>query len=435
MSVLLLLLACTGPGADSAAGTPGDSGGDDTGGLDRIRSRLMGMSPLGAIPADPTNAVADDPDAAWLGRWLYFDTRLSGSGEHACATCHDPALGFGDGLSFSVAAGTTSRHAPTVLDTAWNEWFFWDGRADSHWSQALKPLEADNEQDTTRLAVVHLIHDDAELRAGYEAVFGPLPDLSDLERFPASGRPVSGRPTDPDDIAWSGMTADDQDTVNRVYSNVGKAIAAYERLLVRTDAPFDTYVEGLIEDDADKQAAISEDAAAGARLFAGEGNCFFCHVGSNLSNGEFHNIGLAWVPGLDPDDLGRYDGITDLLADPFNGIGAYSDAPEQAEDKLLYLTQGPEQIGQFKVPTLRNVALHPPYMHGGQKADLTEVVTFYSELPEEPSWGHREDLMVELDWSDEQIAQVVAFLESLTGETFDETLNGPPDSPIPPGAR
>lgn len=429
MAVAALAACANGGGPET--GQPG--GEDSAAGLDE--DEILALSPLPPPPADPTNAVADDPDAAWLGRWLYFDTRLSASGEHSCATCHDPELGFGDGLAFSEAAGRTDRHAPTVLNTVYNSWYFWDGRADTHWAQALGPMENDKEQGTSRLAVVHLVSEDAELRQAYEAVFGELPDVSDPERFPADAKPLPNSPGDERHQAWEAMSAEDQHAVNLVYSNLGKAIAAYERLLVMEDSPFDRYVEGLRTGDAALQGAISEDAVAGLQLYLGEGNCHFCHSGPAFTNREFHNIGMATDPGQRLDDLGRYEGIPKLLEDPFNGVGEYSDDPGSSEVKLGYLALGDEQLGQFKVPSLRNVALHPPYMKAGQLATLTEVVEFYSELPEEPMFGHREDLMVELDWSDEEIAQMVAFLESLTGEPLDEELTGPPDSPVPPSAR
>lgn len=428
--LLILALACAGAPADTGAAA--DSGDGDPAAAERALAALD-LSPLPALAADPTNRVADDPNAAWFGRWLYYDTRLSGSGTFSCATCHDPALGFADGLSLSVAQGTTGRHAPTVLNAAHNTWQFWDGRADSQWMQALGPLEDRNEQATNRLAIAHLLAGDDELSAAYAAVFGALPDLSDAARFPAEGMPVSGAPDDPLDVAWSGMDEADQVVINTIFVDVGKAIAAYERLLVRQDSTFDRWVAALAAGDPDPQgqSGISDNALAGFDLYRGEGNCHFCHAGALFTNREFHNIGLAPAENTALDDLGRYDGIGKLLGSEFNGIGAYSDDPANGALDLEHLAQGDEQFGQFKTPTLRNVAETAPYMHGGQFATLTDVVTYYSKLNQEPLFGHREDLMIELDWSDEQIAQVVAFLESLTGAPLDAELLGPPASPVP----
>src|SRR5262249_10473588 len=146
-------------------------------------------SPLGAPPVDPSNSVADDEGAARLGQRLFFDRRLS-SGEVSCSTCHDPGHGFSDRKPVSEGVGQGRRHTPSLWNVAYNRWYFWDGRRDSLWSQALTPMESESEMGGTRLQVAHLVAADPELRGAYESVFGPLPDVSDLARFPAAGRPV-----------------------------------------------------------------------------------------------------------------------------------------------------------------------------------------------------------------------------------------------------
>lgn len=394
--------------------------------------RILRSSPLAAPPPDPTNAVADDPAAARLGQWLYFDTGLSGTGEQSCATCHDPELGFADGLGLSQGIGTTARGAPTILNSAFNRWYFWDGRTDSAWAQALGPIESPVEMGGSRLEVAHRIAGDPELSAAYTAVFGALPDLSDATRFPSEGRPVPDQVDDPHAIAWSSMTEADQDAVNRVFSNVGKAIAAYERLLVRGDAPWDRFVAGLAADDPDLMEAISPEAQRGAQIAFSdrEGACHNCHESPTFSDLEFQNIGLATRDGLDPADVGRYGGVPKVLADPFNGMGPYSDDPEGAgATKLQFLALGDELIGQFKTSTLRNVADTAPYMHGGHFETLKEVVRFYNELDEEPEFGHREHLMQPLELGNRDESALVAFLESLTGAPLDDALMQAPPTP------
>ena len=154
------------------------------------RKKILQHSPLPAPKADRSNAVAEDPAAAHFGQFLFYDTRLSADGEVSCATCHDPEQGWGDGRAQVEIAGLFPRQAPTLWNTAYNRWFFWDGRADSQWAQALGPLENPLEHATSRLEVAHLIYDDPALRSAYEGVFGAMPNVSDLSRFPASGRPV-----------------------------------------------------------------------------------------------------------------------------------------------------------------------------------------------------------------------------------------------------
>ena len=104
--------------------------------------RSMSLSQLGLLPPDPSNRYADNEQAALLGQQLYFDTRLSGNGAISCATCHKPELSFTDGLPLAVASGTGTRHTPGLVGLSYSPWFYWDGRKDSQWAQALAPLEA-----------------------------------------------------------------------------------------------------------------------------------------------------------------------------------------------------------------------------------------------------------------------------------------------------
>ena len=407
--------------------------------IERI-AQLMGPPPL---PPDPTNAVADDPAAAALGQRLYFDPRFSGDGSVSCATCHDPALGFSDGQRLSEGLGTTTRHAPTVLDAAVQRWFFWDGRCDSLWCQATQPWEAAGEHGGSRLQFAHLVADDAALREAYEAIFGPLPDLDDLDRFPPEGKPT-GDSEDPLDRAWSGMSEADQVAINTVFTDLTKSVAAYERLLVSGPSPFDRFARGLIDGDEELLASLDEAQQRGLKLFINDNpsnpfhdeaisepgaECYACHGGPELSDREFHNIGLGARDWLTWEDLGRYEGAERVVEDPFNGIGPYSDDPQAASnDKLVYLRE-PDglELGQFKTPSLRNVALRPPYMHGGHFDTLEDVLGFYTRLDESPVISHRDEQLYPLDHLDEEdLADLLAFLEALTGEAPDPSLLAPP---------
>ena len=145
---------------------------------------------LADVPHDPTNSVDNDPRAQSLGHALFFDPRLSGNGAIACATCHQPTLRFTDQLPVSRAIGTSQRNAPSLIGVAYSPWLYWDGRKDSLWSQALSPLEDAAEHGGNRMQYVRLISTDPDYAVTYESLFGPLPDLSDPERFPASAGPV-----------------------------------------------------------------------------------------------------------------------------------------------------------------------------------------------------------------------------------------------------
>jgi cytochrome c peroxidase len=422
LTASLAIVSGTGVACSDDSGGPGKASGFFT---QDERARIFALSPdESPSPVDPTNAVGDDSDAAQLGQFLFFDTRLSADGEQSCATCHQPDHGFSDPKRLSEALGTTSRHAPSLINAAFNRWQFWDGRADSLWAQAVKPLEDPAEQGTTRLDIAHLIARDDTLRQAYEDVFGALPDLSDTTRFRESGRPG--------DEAWESMSAADQQTINRILTNTTKAIAAYEMKLVSFDSPFDRYVDGLRSGDDEQLSALSEDAKEGLKLFVGPAGCVDCHTGPLLTNFEFHNLGFEPRNWLAPEDFGRYDGVALVRDDLFNAAGEYSDAPESDRAReLAFLGQNAETEGQFKTPTLRNVALTAPYMHGGHFETLEEVVRFYSELDESPVLvGHRDETLQQLDLSDEDVHHLVAFLESLTGEPITERLRQSPSSPL-----
>ena len=390
------------------------------------------FSPLPDPPVDPTNAVADDPRAALLGQALFFDARLSGNGEVSCATCHDPAQGFGDGRALGRGVADLTRHSMTLWNVAYNRWFFWDGRKDSLWSQALAPFEDEREHATSRLAIAHLVADDPSYARAYEALFGALPALDDGLRFPLEGRPVPGHPEHAHARAWDGMATDDRTAVDRLFVNLGKAIAAYERRLVSRRAAFDVFVEGLGEGDGDKLAALPASAQRGFALFAGKGQCLLCHDGPNFSDGEFHT---NRIPATDVPDDGRYLGMQQALVDPFNLRSAFADdGGARGLTRLGIAPLEPHVPADFKTPTLRNVAVTAPYMHDGRMANLDEVLAFYSTLEgaaRPVSGGER--LIDERNFDAQQLADLKAFLESLTDERVPAELLSAPASLEPSG--
>lgn len=358
--------------------------------------RLLQHSPLPPPPADETNAHADDPRAAALGQALFFEPRLSRDGTLSCASCHQPEKSFTDGRALSKGVGDGRRHTPSLWNVAYNRWLFWDGRADSLWSQALHPIEDPVEMAGSRNAVVAAVRTDARLRDAYQAIFGPLPS-SDAS------------PTE----------------VNRAFANLGKAIAAYERRLLSRRAPFDVFVEGVRENDAAKQAALSPAARRGLKLFLGRGNCRTCHTGPTFSDGEFHAIELPPTGAADP---GRLEGIERLLKDEFGAGGAYSDSTDGPRAQhVRFLSRAPHALGQFKTPTLRNVALTAPYMHNGQMKTLPDVLAHYSKLENGPPAGpHQETILAPLSLTPAETADLLAFLHALTDASLDPALARPP---------
>ena len=408
----------------AAGGRPQDAGVVLT--PEEIETALE-LSPLPPPPDDPTNAVASNPAAARLGQALFFDERLSGPGTVSCATCHDPAKSWTDGRSLARGVANLPRHSMTLWNVAYNRWFFWDGRKDTLWSQALGPLEDEREHATSRLAILHLVADDPGYRRAWTEVFGELPPLADTQRFPREGRPVPAEPEHPHNVAWSSMSADDQAAVDRAFANVGKAIAAFERRLVSGRSPFDRFVEGLRTQDAEAVVALDESALRGFQLFIGKGRCVFCHDGPNFTDLEFHDNRIpVGEEGADP---GRKLGLRRLLADPFNSRGAFADdGGRSGRDKLGLLMDDSHGGKSFKTPTLRNVARTAPYMHEGQFATLADVVHFYDTLEHASPEGN-ERLVAPIGLSEQERADLVAFLESLTDEGLPPELMAPPPTP------
>jgi cytochrome c peroxidase len=390
--------------------------------LATIRSLWLGSLP--PLPLDPSNAVADDPRAADLGHALFFDARFSADGTVACATCHVPERAFTDGLPLSRGVGDVPRKSMTIIGTAYSPWLFWDGRKDSQWAQALGPLESPVEHGIDRTRVAHLV--DRSYREPYEAVFGPLPDLGDPRRFPASAGPVEDATAR---AAWASMTESDRDAVTRVFVNVGKALAAYERRLLPGPSRFDQYAEALLHGDtARARGALTADEIAGLRLFIGSANCVDCHNGALFTNGDFHNTGVPARSGRTP-DKGRALGVLDVVGDEFNCLSRWSDAHAGACTELRFLRAADARLeGAFKPPTLRNVASAAPYMHAGQFATLRDVLAHYDRAPAAPI-GHSE--LEPLRLSQRDLERLEAFLRALSGPLTapDEYLAPPRTSP------
>ena len=401
-------------------------------------SFLASTSPLPKLSNDPTNARSVDPRAASLGRALFFDRRLSSSGELSCASCHDPRRHFSDGRVVAEGLGRGERNTPTLINVAHQRWLTWDGRDDSMWSQALEPIEGSAELGGNRVAVARLIASDPQYRNAYERIFGPLPPIDATRiggpRIPDAAKPIRDAVDDPLHVAWTAMREIDRDRIDRVFSNVGKALAAYQRLLIDDDAPLDRFIKGLSADATTSTAPLDASALRGLKLFVGKADCVQCHHGPLFSDGEFHNIGVPVLGGGMPSDPGRYEGVARLKRNPFAAHGAYSDAPES---EIAVVSQSlftsPEQWGSFRTPSLRGAANTAPYMHAGQFATLEEVVRFYSTLEGAVQLDHhREALLEPLHLTDEEIADLVAFLGTLTGTGPTEDLCAPPDSPLTP---
>jgi cytochrome c peroxidase len=352
--------------------------------------RTLTLSALPKLAPDPSNKYGDDPRAADFGHRLFFDKRLSSNGQVACATCHQPERDFTDGKPLAVGVRVTPRNAPTIVGAAYNTWFFWDGRKDSQWSQALASIENPLEHDMPRERVVQVIRDHPDLARDYIAIFGPLPAL------------------------------EDRGGINRAFANVGKVIAAYERRIMPGPAKFDRYVDAVLAGRKPAPAdELTLDERQGLHVFLSDqlGRCLRCHNGPLFTNRHFHNIGVA-EPASHAREEGRVAGVEMVLADEFNCTGRYSDAgPGQCAELTFARRNSPELRGAFKVPTLRNLPKTAPYMRVGNQPRLEDAMWHYRNLPK-ARIGQSE--LNDLPITGVEFEQLEAFLR---------TLEGPIDAP------
>jgi len=353
-----------------------------------------------ALPPAKGNNYADDERAAKLGFDLFFDLQVIGTPDAPvrCAQCHTPERAFANNVALPIGVSRSLRNALPLTNAARQYPHFWDGRADSLWSQALITIENEDEVNGTRLAVAHTIAD--RYKGQYEDIFGPLPDLADTARFPAQGKP--GIP------AWDEMAEDDQLAINRVYVNIGKAFEAYDRKIASGRSALDRFILGDL-------TALSEEAQAGMVVFTRSG-CHTCHSGPNLSDGNYYQLDFP-LPTFAParakveGDRGRAAGREFMLTSEFNSLSEYydrepGDEPKLEEDMLIY----PD--GAFLTPSLRNVGDTAPYGHTGVFGSLKETVQFILA-----GGGPNGSVLDAQTVTDDDVAHLLAFLNSLHGAT------------------
>ncbi len=258
-----------------------------------------------------------------LGKQLYFDGRLSSDNKVSCASCHDPAKGWSNGEMFAtgVEGQKGGRNSPTVINSAYQYFQFWDGRAGSLEEQALGPIQNPIEMNMTLDAVVKKLNAISGYRRQFQAVFGT-------------------------DVTSEG---------------IAKAIAAYERTALSGNAPYDRYKAG------DKEA-LSEAAEQGRKLFFGKANCSACHSGANFTDNGFHNIGVSWD--VENRDEGRF-AISGLDGDR----GAFKTPTLREIDR-----SGP-YMHDGSMATLEEVVEH--YVKGGTDNPYLDEEIFKLKLSDE----------------------------------------------------
>lgn len=372
------------------------------------------LGKLAPAPLDPSNAVDGKDDAVQLGKRLFGDVRFSGNGKVSCASCHSPDKQFQDGLPVSRGVGTGSRRAMPVVGVGHSPWLFWDGRKDSAWAQALGPLEDGVEHGGNRTRYARLIQSHYKLE--YEALFGPMPRFGDAPQDAGPQGSAAER------AAWDALPRERRDEISRVFANMGKAIAAYEKTLAYGEARFDKYANAVAARDPSGQRVLTSQELNGLRLFIGKAQCVTCHNGPMFTDQAFHNTGVPQRDANKP-DRGRAAALLKVKQDEFNCLGPFSDAKAEACQELAFMTtDGAGLEAAFKTPSLRNAALRPPYMHAGQFSSLDEVLMHYVRAPAATVGhselahgkpGHTERKPIQL--SAQEISDLALFLGTLSG--------------------
>ena len=293
---------------------------------------------LGLPPVVTPSDYPSNPAKIALGKKLFFDKRLSGDSSISCASCHQPEHAFSDGkpLAQGIGQRTGTRNTPSILNAAFNTSQFWDGRRDTLETQALDPLFNVREHGLKdRHSVLALLRKDANYVRAFKTAFDVAPDAIEL-------------------------------------ADVGQALASFERSeLIAGDSPFDRYYFG-----GDK-SRLSPSAIRGLALFQGAAQCTACHTISQASalftDNDFHSlsVGLKRIEQRLPEITTR---LVRMRASGTNLDQAVLSDEDVAELGRFAVTLKPSDIGKFRTPSLRNVALTAPYMHDGSIASLEDAV-------------------------------------------------------------
>jgi len=304
---------------------------------------LLGLTdPNDVLPIEsrpPTRSVE-------LGRYLFFDKRLSGDGTIACNSCHLPSHTFTDGktVSTGIKGQRGHRNAPTVVNRLYGRSFFWDGRARTLSEQSLEPFLNPVEHGLSQRDLLSKINSIPGYRRLFRDAFG----------------------------------------TDATEEGIATALTHFQWTILSGNSPVDRF------DYYGDTTALPAAAQRGFLVFRGKGGCVRCHAGPNYTDEQYHNLGVGWESSHV--DLGRYA-----------------------------VTHQPEDIGAFKTPTLREVARTAPYMHDGRFKTLREVVNFYNHGG--VNNPHQDPIMRSLFLSDEERADLEAFLNNLSGEGWQQAVS------------
>lgn len=326
---------------------------------------------LAPPPRDATNLYEDKREAALFGQRLFFDPRLSGNSSESCAICHVPSKGWGDNERTPSRFPAIKRNTQTIFNAAYQRFYFWDGRADSLWSQALAPIESPDEMNGHRLSACLLVAQDNELLRLYEDTFGQFP--SRISTRARGGVQSSGTQFFSKDFwqqLYASLSADEQGEVERVFANIGKALAAFERLIISSESRFDRYVDE-VSSGAVGPPSLNDIEVAGMRTFFGRGACFQCHSGPSFSNRQFTDARIHGIAANEA-DLGRLGALPKLAQSSFTVRSIYSDDPKAAAEVE---SSAPGYF--FRTPSLRNIGFTAPFLHDGRFDTIEALLSAY----------------------------------------------------------
>ena len=328
-----------------------------------------------------------------LGKLLFFDPIMSGERDVACATCHHPNHGYTDGLDLSIGVGgkglstgrsegaagripIVGRNAPTVINAAYNGLLNYHQsynplQAPMFWDGRRKSLESQSLGPPTSFNEMRGDAYAEELT--YDSIIARLKNIPEYVAL--------------FNEAFGGGT----NSITK--ENLAKAIASFERTIVSKNSPYDQYVRG-------NTSALDAQQKAGLMLFFGKANCVTCHSGPMFSDYNYYNLGIK--------NNDKRDSPDDGLNHTYN----------------------------FRTPTLRNITLTAPYMHNGMHQTLEDVMEYYDKgITENPEGGHIDAKIKSLHLSQDEITSIIAFMTSLTDESFDKEIPSQVPSGLKPGGN
>lgn len=337
--------------------------------------RQVGLDVLPAVVLPPDNPSSDAK--VELGKLLFFDNRMSGNGTISCAFCHVPQLGWGDGRDLSLGYTNTLhwRNSQTIINSAYMNKFFWAGESLSLESQAKSAWTGAAAQNLDPAMAEERLRQIPGYVQRFKDVFGAdVPSFDDALR----------------------------------------AVAAFEATITSQNVPFDRYVAG-------DEGVLSESAKRGMGLFVGSAGCIQCHGGPLFTDQSFYNLGVPPNPAFESDPLRQ---IMLRYQHRARGVPEVDYRSADGDLGLYYVTKVDADRGKFRTPTLREVGQTGPYMHNGVFDTLGEVVEFYNQGGGDDR--NRSRRLRPLGLSPDEVSDLVAFLESLTG---DQILVDPPPFP------